>query len=71
MNDLSKTMKEINSSLNSIFDQMQKDLVEDDSIGLTEFHYRFNEVEFARKDFDDAIKLLHFLLNFDDLDETQ
>lgn len=73
MNDLSKTIQEINSTLNSIFDEMQNDLVEDESVGLTEFHFRFNEIEFARNDFDNAIHLLQFLLNFDEdnFDETQ
>ena len=63
MKELTKTIKEINSTLNSIFDEMQNDLIEDESVGLTEFHFRFNEIEFARNDFENALNLLHFLID--------
>lgn len=66
MNETTKTLIEISHKLNSIFDQMESDLVNDDSVGLTEFHFRFNEIQFAREDFKDAIQLIDFLLTFDD-----
>jgi len=45
---------------------MENDLANDNSIGLTEFHFRFNEIQFARDDFQNAIQLIDFLLTFDD-----
>lgn len=66
MNETTKTLIEISHKLNSIFDQMESDLINDDSVGLTEFHFRFNEIQFAREDFKDAIQLIDFLLTFDD-----
>jgi len=66
MNDISKTMNELSNKLNLIFDNMENDLVNDQSIGLTEFHFRFNEIQFARNDFKNAIDVVEFLLTFDD-----
>jgi hypothetical protein len=71
MEDINKTLHEISNKLNSIFNEMENDLANDNSIGLTEFHFRFNEIQFARDDFQNAIQLIDFLLTFDDdPDET-
>jgi len=64
--DIQKSMQEISHQLNSIFDSMELDLANDTSIGLHEFHYRFNEIQFARDDFQNAINIIAFLLTFDD-----
>ncbi len=66
MEDINKTLNEISNKLNSIFNEMENDLANDNSIGLTEFHFRFNEIQFARDDFQNAIQLIDFLLTFDD-----
>ena len=59
-------MNELSNKLNLIFDNMENDLVNDESIGLNEFHFRFNEIQFARNDFENAINVVEFLLTFDD-----
>lgn len=64
--DIQKSIQEINHQLNSIFDSMELDLANDTNIGLHEFHYRFNEIQFARTDFQNAINIIAFLLTFDD-----
>lgn len=66
MNDINKTIVELSNKLNLIFEQMENDLVNDESVGLTEFHFRFNEIQFARNDFQNAINVVEFLLTFDD-----
>lgn len=72
MENINQSMHEITTKLNLLFNEMEQDLVNDDSIGLTEFHYRFNEIQFARNDFENAINIVAFLLTFDDdPDETQ
>ena len=64
--DIQNSINEINHKLNLIFDQMESDIANDESIGLHEFHYRFNEIQFARVDFKNAVEMVGFLLTFDD-----
>lgn len=64
--DIQNSINEINHKLNLIFDKMESDIANDHSIGLHEFHYRFNEIQFARDDFKNAVEMVAFLLTFDD-----